>query len=59
MGGTFDKIKGTLKDIVGGISGDKRTQAEGKTDKLKGNVKNAAGDAKESIKGVGDSLKRG
>jgi len=57
MAGTMDKIKGTIKDAVGGATGDTRTQAEGKTDKAKGDVKDAAHDAKEGVKGVADSLK--
>jgi uncharacterized protein YjbJ (UPF0337 family) len=56
--GTIDKIKGTVKEVIGGITGDKRTEAEGKTDQAKGHVKDAAKDVKESVKGVGDSLKR-
>ena len=58
MAGTMDKIKGAVKDAVGGATGDTRTQAEGKTDKAKGDVKNAAQDAKEGAKGVADSLKK-
>jgi uncharacterized protein YjbJ (UPF0337 family) len=58
MAGTMDKIKGSVKDAVGGATGDNRTQAEGKADKAKGDVKNAAHDAKEGAKGVADSLKK-
>ncbi|HEY0522261.1 MAG TPA: CsbD family protein [Stellaceae bacterium] len=58
MAGTMDKIKGSIKDAVGGATGDTKTQAEGKTDKAKGDVKNAAHDAKEGAKGVADSLKK-
>jgi len=58
MAGTFDKIKGGIKEAVGRVTGDKRTEAEGKTDRVKGDVKSAAHDAKEIVKGVGDSLKR-
>ena len=58
MAGTMDKIKGTVKETVGAATGDRRTEAEGKTDKLKGDAKNLGEDVKESAKGVGDSLKR-
>jgi uncharacterized protein YjbJ (UPF0337 family) len=54
----MDKIKGTVKETVGAATGDRRTEAEGKTDKLKGDAKNLGEDVKESAKGVGDSLKR-
>ena len=57
MPGTGDKVKGSIKEGVGKLTGDERTEAEGKTDQAKGDVKNAAHDIKESIKGVGDSLK--
>jgi uncharacterized protein YjbJ (UPF0337 family) len=57
MAGTKDKVKGSLKEAAGKVTGDRRTEAEGKTDRAKGKVKNAASDAKESAKGVRDSLK--
>jgi uncharacterized protein YjbJ (UPF0337 family) len=56
MGGTTDKIKGSVKETVGSATGDRRTEAEGKTDRLKGDAKNLGEDAKETVKGVGDSL---
>jgi hypothetical protein len=36
--------------------GDRRTEAEGKTDQTKGEAKDAARDVKETAKGVRDSL---
>jgi uncharacterized protein YjbJ (UPF0337 family) len=57
MGGTADKVKGSLKEAAGKATGDKRTEAEGKADRAKGSVKEAAHEAKESAKGVKDSLK--
>jgi uncharacterized protein YjbJ (UPF0337 family) len=58
MGGTEDKIKGTVKEEAGKLTGDKRTEAEGKADKAKGAVKDAAEDLRETAEGVGDSLKK-
>ncbi|HET6468816.1 MAG TPA: CsbD family protein [Geminicoccaceae bacterium] len=58
MGGTSDKVKGSIKEGVGKMTGDKRTEAEGKTDQAKGDVKNAARDVKDSAKGVRDSLSK-
>ena len=55
--GAGDKIKGAVKEGAGKLTGDKRTEAEGKTDQAKGEVKNAARDVKETAKGVRDSLK--
>ncbi|HZS85585.1 MAG TPA: CsbD family protein [Stellaceae bacterium] len=57
MAGTMDKVKGTAKEAVGKMTGDKRTEAEGKTDQAKGEMKEAAHDVKERVKGVKDSLK--
>ena len=59
MAGTMDKIKGSVKDAVGGATGDTKTQAEGKADKAKGHVKDAAHEVKEGAKGVTDSMKKG
>jgi uncharacterized protein YjbJ (UPF0337 family) len=56
--GTADKIKGAVKEGVGKVTGDKRTEAEGKTDQAKGDVKDATGNVTESAKGVRDSLKK-
>lgn len=56
MEGTTDKIKGAIKEGVGKVTGDRRTEAEGKTDQAKGDVKNTVQDVSDSVKGVGDSL---
>jgi uncharacterized protein YjbJ (UPF0337 family) len=54
MGGTSDKIKGSIKETAGKMTGDKHTEAEGKADKVKGDVKNIAEDVKESVKDTAD-----
>jgi uncharacterized protein YjbJ (UPF0337 family) len=56
MAGTTDKVKGAVKEGAGKLTGDKRTEAEGKTDRAKGEAKDAARDVKETAKGVRDSL---
>jgi uncharacterized protein YjbJ (UPF0337 family) len=56
MAGTKDKMKGSI-EAAGKVTGDRRTEAEGKTDQAKGEAKNAARDVKETAKGVRDSLK--
>ena len=58
MAGTTDKVKGAVQEGAGKVTGDKRTEAEGKTDQAKGDVKDAARSTKESAKGVRDSLKK-
>jgi uncharacterized protein YjbJ (UPF0337 family) len=59
MAGTTDKAKGLFKEGVGKATGDKRTEREGKSDRAKGEVKDAAHEVKESSKGVRDSFKKG
>ncbi|MCC2664969.1 MAG: CsbD family protein [Geminicoccaceae bacterium] len=58
MAGTTDKAKGVMKEAAGKATGDKRIETEGKVDRAKGEVKDAAHQAKESAKGVRDSLKK-
>ncbi len=58
MAGTTDKVKGAVKEAVGKMTGNKRTEAEGKTDQAKGDVKDVTRSTKESAKGVRDSLKK-
>jgi uncharacterized protein YjbJ (UPF0337 family) len=48
--GAIDKIKGAVKDAVGGATGDDKLQAEGKLDKAKGSVRNVVGDAKDAVR---------
>jgi uncharacterized protein YjbJ (UPF0337 family) len=57
MAGTIDKVKGSVKEGVGKITGDAKTEAEGKTDRAKGHLKDAAQDVKEDARGVKESLK--
>lgn len=58
MAGEMDKAKGAVKEGVGKVTGDRRTEAEGKTDRAKGEAKDAAHDVKQGAKGVRDSLKK-
>jgi uncharacterized protein YjbJ (UPF0337 family) len=50
MSGTSDKIKGSVKETAGKAMGDEKTEAEGKMDKAKGDIKDAAHDVKERVK---------
>lgn len=51
-----DKITGKAKEAMGKMTGDRRKEAEGKTDQGKGQAKDAMGNAKERAEGVKDSL---
>ncbi len=48
--GAADKVKGSVKDAVGGLTGDTELQAEGKIDKAKGEAHKVAGDVKDAAK---------
>jgi uncharacterized protein YjbJ (UPF0337 family) len=48
--GAADKVKGSIKDTAGKVTGDKKLQSEGKMDKAKGDLHNAAGDVKDGIR---------
>jgi uncharacterized protein YjbJ (UPF0337 family) len=48
--GTASKIVGKVKEVAGQVSGDKKLEAEGKVDQVKGAAHNAAGDAKDAVK---------
>ena len=45
--GAVNKVKGAVKGAVGKVTGSKKLQTEGKLDRAKGTVQNAAGDAKD------------
>ena len=58
MAGEMDKAKGAVKETYGKVTGDRQTEAEGKADKVKGEVKDAAHDVKEHAEDAVDSLKK-
>lgn len=49
MKGKLDNLKGRVKEAIGAAGGDKRTEAEGFTERVKGAVQKKYGDAKEAI----------
>lgn len=48
--GAASSIKGTIKDAVGGLTGDTKLQAEGKADKLEGKVRDKVGEVKDEVR---------
>jgi len=48
--GSAHQAKGAVKEAVGKMTGDKKTQAEGKVEKAAGKVQNAIGGAKDTIR---------
>ena len=49
--GSAEQAKGTVKETVGKVFGDKKLETEGKTDKAAGKVQNAVGGLKDAVRG--------
>jgi len=52
--GAADKAKGTIKEAAGKLMGDKKLEAEGKLDKMKGKAESAVGDVKDAVRHATD-----
>ena len=48
--GMGKQMKGAIKEGVGKVTGDAKTEASGKADKAGGKVQNAAGSVKDAVK---------
>jgi uncharacterized protein YjbJ (UPF0337 family) len=48
--GAGHQAKGSVKEAVGKMTGDKKTQASGAAEKAAGKVQNAAGGVKDAVK---------
>jgi uncharacterized protein YjbJ (UPF0337 family) len=48
--GVAHQAKGSVKEAAGKMTGDKKTEAEGKTEKAAGKVQNTVGGVKDSLK---------
>ncbi len=48
--GAAKQVEGSIKEAIGKITGDTKTQAEGAAEKTAGKVQNAVGGAKDSLK---------
>ena len=53
----FEEIKGSVKEGLGKLTGDKSVEGEGLAEQVVSKVKEAAEDAKEAVEGVIDSVK--
>jgi uncharacterized protein YjbJ (UPF0337 family) len=49
--GSAEQAKGKLKEWGGKATGDKKTEAEGKADQMKGKVQNTVGGLKDAVRG--------
>ena len=52
--GAVDKAKGAIKEAAGKLTGDKKLEAEGKLDKMKGEAESAVGDVKDAVRRATD-----
>ncbi|MDG3142351.1 CsbD family protein [Streptococcus suis] len=57
MNAKVEKMSGNVKEGVGKLTGDKRTESEGKLEKVTGEVKEKLADAKDTVKGIIDGFK--
>jgi uncharacterized protein YjbJ (UPF0337 family) len=48
--GIGHQVKGSVKEVAGKVTGDKRTQAEGAAEKAAGKAQNAVGGAKDAAR---------
>ena len=62
MEGKIDQAKGTVKENVGRVIGDRDMETEGAADRAGGNVQESYGETKrkvgDAIKDVGDAVSR-
>lgn len=58
MGEFIDKAKGKIKQMEGGLTGDRERQAEGVADEEKGKAKGAFERVKESVKRGVEEIKK-
>ena len=49
--GSTQQAKGTVKEMVGKVTGDAKLESEGKADKIAGSVQNAIGGLKDTLRG--------
>jgi uncharacterized protein YjbJ (UPF0337 family) len=50
IAGAAKEIKGSVKETIGKAAGDAKLQSDGKADKIRGKVQNAAGGLNEALK---------
>lgn len=50
VAGSAKKIKGSVKEAIGKVTGDSKTQAEGTAEKTVGQAQNAAGGIKDTVR---------
>jgi uncharacterized protein YjbJ (UPF0337 family) len=49
--GSANQATGKVKEWAGKVTGDRKTEAEGKADQVKGKILNAGGGLKDAVRG--------
>lgn len=52
--GMAKQVKGSIKEAIGKVTGDTKTQAEGTAEKVAGKGQNAVGGAKDTVRDATD-----
>jgi uncharacterized protein YjbJ (UPF0337 family) len=50
--GAGKQVKGTVKQAIGKVTGNKQTEVEGAAEKMVGNVQSKIGQAKDTVRGT-------
>jgi len=50
VAGSARKTKGSVKEAIGKVTGDTKTQAEGRSEKTEGRVQNTVGSVKDTLR---------
>ena len=58
IAGAANKVKGSVKQGIGEMTGDAKLEAEGRADKAKGTVQNTVGGAKDAVRDAVDGKDR-
>ena len=48
--GSAEQAKGTVKEVVGNVTGDSKLENEGRADQVAGKVQNTVGGIKDAVK---------
>ena len=54
----LEQVKGSVKEGLGKITGDEKTEKEGPAEKVVSKVKEVAKDAKDAVEGAVDGVKK-
>jgi uncharacterized protein YjbJ (UPF0337 family) len=52
VAGSAKQAKGSVKEAIGKVTGDRKTESEGAAEKIAGRAQNAVGGIKDSVRGA-------